>query len=161
MDTGTTRSGSILVCRVAETTLPAQLLGLGKQVIYKNFRGLLSAAVAILLGVVLAGAAHAQGAAQTEEGALGKVHVTKNVKCADCHGQAKKSEPVPQEKCLSCHGNGDSKALAAKTANVKPLNPHETRHYGTEADCTLCHRNHEPSVNFCLDCHPRFNFKVK
>ena len=65
------------------------------------------------------------------------------------------------EKCLSCHGDGDSKALAAKTAGVKPVNPHETRHYGTEADCGLCHRQHENSVNFCLDCHPRFQFKVK
>jgi DnaJ-class molecular chaperone len=128
----------------------------------KYFRGLRSAALAMFLGVVLAGAVHTQAAAAgAEEGPLGKVHVAKGVKCADCHGQAKKSEPVLQEKCLSCHGKGDSKALAAKTANVKPLNPHESRHYGTEAECALCHRNHEPSVNFCLDCHPRFNFKVK
>ncbi len=93
------------------------------------------------------------------EGALAKTHAAKGVACAACHGQTKNFAPVPQEQCLSCHG--DSKALAAKTANVKPTNPHENRHYGTEADCGLCHGVHKPSQNFCLDCHPRFNFKVK
>ncbi len=96
-----------------------------------------------------------------EDGPLGQIHNAEGIKCAACHGKARKSEPVAQEKCLECHGNGDSKALAAKTAEAKPLNPHESRHYGTQAECVLCHRQHEPSVNFCLDCHPRFDFKVK
>ena len=96
-----------------------------------------------------------------DDGPLGRQHAVEGVKCVRCHGTAKKSEPVPQETCLSCHGKGDSKALAARTAHVKPLNPHENRHYGTEADCGLCHRQHEKSVNFCLDCHPRFDFKLK
>ena len=44
---------------------------------------------------------------------------------------------------------------------MKPLNPHENRHYGTEADCGLCHRQHEKSVNFWLECQPRFDLKLK
>lgn len=120
----------------------------------------LAAVFALLLSVFLATAANAQDNV-ADDGALGKVHTAKRVECVKCHGTAKKSVPVAQEKCLSCHGEGDSKALAAKTAKVLPLNPHQNRHYGTEADCGLCHRQHEPSVNFCLDCHPRFNFKVK
>jgi hypothetical protein len=123
----------------------------------RYLRNLLSAALALFLSAFLAGAVHAQDPG----GELWKLHADKGVQCTKCHGNAKKSEPVQMEKCLSCHGNGDSKALAAKTANVKPLNPHESRHYGTEADCNLCHHQHEKSVNFCLDCHPRFNFKVK
>lgn len=119
-----------------------------------------AAVFAVLLSVFLATAAYAQDKV-ADDGALGKVHAAEGVKCVKCHGTAKKSVPVAQEKCLSCHGEGDSKALAAKTAKALPLNPHENRHYGTEADCGLCHRQHEPSVNFCLDCHPRFNFKVK
>ncbi len=113
----------------------------------------------MLLSVVLAGAVYAQDKPRTTDGPLGKLHAAAGIKCSVCHEKAKKTEAVPQEKCLSCHG--DSKALIAKTANVKPLNPHESRHYGTEADCGLCHHQHNKSVNFCLDCHPRFDFKVK
>jgi len=120
----------------------------------------LAAAAGVVLSVFLAAGVHAQSA-PADDGPLGKLHADKGVECVKCHGKAKKSEPVPQERCLSCHGDGDSKALAAKTAAVKPVNPHENRHYGTEADCGLCHRQHEPSVNFCQDCHSRFEFKLK
>ncbi len=120
----------------------------------------LAAVCVMLLSLLVAGPALAQDK-MDDDGPLGRVHAAEGVKCVKCHGTAKKSVPVPQEKCLSCHGDGDSKALAAKTAKVKPLNPHENRHYGTEADCALCHRQHEKSVNFCLDCHPRFDFKLK
>ena len=120
----------------------------------------LAAVCAILLSIFMVGAVHAQDS-NDDDGPLGRQHAAEGVKCVKCHGTAKKSVPVPQERCLSCHGDGDSKVLAAKTAKVLPRNPHENRHYGTEADCGLCHRQHEPSVNFCQDCHPRFNFKVK
>ena len=89
---------------------------------------------------------------------LGKLHAASGIKCANCHGDTKQPQPVPMIKCLSCHG--DTKALAQKTANVKPVNPHESRHYGTEADCNLCHHQHKKSENFCYDCHNRFNFTV-
>jgi hypothetical protein len=45
-------------------------------------------------------------------------------------------------------------------SNAKPRNPHENRHYGTEADCNLCHHQHKKSENFCLPCHQRFDFVV-
>ena len=61
-------------------------------------------------------------------------------------------------KCLTCHG--DTKAIAQRTANVKPTNPHNSRHYGTEADCNSCHHQHTKSESLCADCHPSFKFKV-
>jgi hypothetical protein len=125
------------------------------------FRNFVVASLGVILAFLFIGKAFAQDVPRSDDGPLGRLHAAKNVKCVECHGTAKKTAPVPMEKCLSCHGDGDSKALAAKTANAKPMNPHESRHYGTEAECTLCHRQHEASVNFCLDCHPRFNFKVK
>jgi hypothetical protein len=128
---------------------------------FQASRKFLAVSLALFLGVWLAGPVPAQETTRKTDGPLGRVHAAEGIKCTSCHGRAKQTEPVALEKCLSCHGDGDSKALAAKTANVKPLNPHESRHYGTEADCGLCHRQHEPSVNFCLDCHPRFDFKVK
>jgi len=124
-----------------------------------HLQNLFSASIALFLSVVFAGAVHAAGPSKSNEEGLGKLHAASGVKCADCHGSVKKPQAVPMEKCLSCHG--DTRALAAKTANVKPVNPHESRHYGTEADCNLCHHQHKKSENFCLDCHNRFDFKVK
>lgn len=125
----------------------------------RHLQALFSASIALFLSIVVAGAAHAATAAGTTEAGLGKLHAARGVKCAACHGNVKKPQPVPMEKCLSCHG--DTKALAEKTASVKPTNPHESRHYGTEADCNLCHHQHRKSENFCLDCHNRFDFNVK
>ena len=121
---------------------------------------LTAAACAATLGLSTAGAAMAQDST-AEDGPLGKIHKAEGVTCVKCHGTAKKSEPIPLERCVSCHVKGDAKALVAKTAKTKPLNPHENRHYGNQADCGLCHREHDVSVNFCADCHPRFDFKVK
>jgi hypothetical protein len=89
-----------------------------------------------------------------EDGPLGKLHDRREASSASsATARPRSRRRCCRRTCLSCHGEGDSKALAAKTAKVKPLNPHENRHYGTEADCGLCHRQHEKSVNFCLDCH--------
>ena len=119
------------------------------------------AALAFVIAGFIAIPAFAQDTLNKPDGALGKVHAAEGYKCTKCHTTAKKTDPVPQETCLSCHGDGDSKKLAAITAKVKPVNPHENRHYGTEADCSLCHRVHEKPVNYCADCHPRFDLKVK
>jgi len=112
----------------------------------------MSAAFALLASVFLAGAAWAG------DGGVAESHMRKGLSCTSCHGEVKQYAPVQKAQCVACH---DTKTLAAKTAKVAPTNPHENRHYGTEADCNLCHRAHQPSVNFCADCHARFNFKVK
>ena len=88
---------------------------------------------------------------------LGESHFAKGVKCNGCHDTAKFAA-VATSKCLTCHGDG--KVLAQRTAKVKPTNPHDNRHYGTEADCNLCHQSHVQSKNACLVCHWTFTFKV-
>ena len=84
-------------------------------------------------------------------------HATKGVDCSGCHVNVRKPAPVAMNKCVTCH---EPKALAQKTASTKPTNPHLSRHYGTEADCNDCHKQHQPSVSLCADCHPAFKFKV-
>jgi hypothetical protein len=122
-------------------------------------RNLAMTSFALLAGVVLAGAASAATGGNAGDGdLLGKRHAAAGIKCAGCHGNAKKPQAVQMEQCLTCHG--DTAKLAAKTAGAKPLNPHESRHYGTDADCNICHHQHRKSENFCLDCHPRFGFTV-
>ena len=96
-------------------------------------------------------------AAKSQEASLSK-HAERGVACGQCHGKAPKKDAVSMQKCLGCHGG--TKELAARTAKVKPTNPHENRHLGTEADCNRCHHEHAKSENLCLPCHQRFGFKV-
>jgi hypothetical protein len=119
---------------------------------------LFAIALNMFLGGLYASGVLAANTAKFDEGELGKLHAGQGITCAQCHGKVKKPETVSMEKCLSCHG--ETTQLAEKTANVKPRNPHENRHYGTEADCNLCHHQHKKSENFCLPCHQRFGFTV-
>lgn len=85
------------------------------------------------------------------------LHALRGIKCEQCHGKVKKPEPVEMAKCVACHGA--TAKLAEKTANVKPHNPHQSPHYGTDADCNLCHHQHAKSENLCAQCH-KFDFVV-
>lgn len=75
--------------------------------------------------------------------------------CASCHGTGK-PEAVATTQCTQCHALDK---LLAKTASVKPKNPHTSPHYGKELDCDNCHIQHGKSVDFCNDCH-EFKFSV-
>lgn len=85
------------------------------------------------------------------------LHQLAGVGCADCHGKTGKPTLVETAQCLSCHGSGDK--VAALTARIKPQNPHQSVHYGTELDCNLCHHQHAKSENYCAECH-RYDYKV-
>ncbi|HBL25170.1 MAG TPA: hypothetical protein DDZ40_13815, partial [Deltaproteobacteria bacterium] len=38
-------------------------------------------------------------------------------------------------------------------------NPHKS-HLGT-IDCVVCHKAHQSSKAYCLDCHKNFNMKIR
>lgn len=102
---------------------------------------------------------HAKGSSSSLAGKLplSHVHQLAGVTCVKCHGKAKKKQEVEYKVCLSCH---DADKLAAKTATVKPENPHNSPHYGTSLlDCNVCHHQHAKSENFCIQCHS-FDFKL-
>jgi hypothetical protein len=117
---------------------------------------LLFVLLSAIVGIGFAAIAQDTRSVGSEAALLANVHAAKGVQCATCH-ETPTPQPVGMLKCVSCHGD---KALAQKTANVKPTNPHESRHYGTVADCNLCHHQHKKSQNLCADCHPRFTFRV-
>lgn len=80
-------------------------------------------------------------------------HIARGMACESCHGKDGKSPEYPdQETCLQCHNKA---AVAEKTKELKPVNPHAAPHNG---DCTLCHLQHEKPVNYCADCHAQFKF---
>jgi Cytochrome c3 len=98
----------------------------------------------------------------TETALAGKVpgsHLHQLAASAACnvHGNVKKPTEVPHEWCMACH---DTTRLAEKTANVKPKNPHNSTHYGKDADCNLRHHQHAKSENYCAQCHEKWELKV-
>ncbi|HUI98029.1 MAG TPA: cytochrome c3 family protein [Xanthobacteraceae bacterium] len=104
-------------------------------------------------------ACHAPGTDRALRGRmpLFHAHLLAGLTCASCHADAKKPKLVEADRCMGCH---DPEKVAAKTAAMKPTNPHNSRHYGVKADCNLCHHQHEKSENYCAQCHNNFDFKV-
>jgi len=85
-------------------------------------------------------------------------HAKSGVHCFDCHQEEKPTKKaVASDSCMTCHG--DYPAMKALTKDVKP-NPHDS-HLG-EIACTECHRQHQPPVVKCLECHEgKFKFNIR
>ena len=81
-------------------------------------------------------------------------HAQMNMQCDTCHGQTRPREVPDESVCLTCHVSRD--AVKQKTAALKP-NPH----YGHSESqpCGDCHKQHEPSVLTCDQCH-KFGYKT-
>ena len=111
----------------------------------------------LILAVVLS-SLFAVGTASAAAGgySLADRHVKAGVKCDSCHGKnmAVKAPGIAQ--CATCH---DPMKMAEKTKEMKPANPHNSPHWETNLDCTLCHAGHAQPQNYCAQCHA-FNFKV-
>ncbi len=88
------------------------------------------------------------------------LHAGRRFGCASCHGPGvpKAGAEVANDRCLACHGPMDSLVQKTRPAQFADRNPHHS-HLGDIA-CTTCHRGHEASVVYCLDCHPKFEMKI-
>ena len=109
-----------------------------------------------LLAAILGTLVMSLAAAQTTPQYLADRHVARGVQCQQCHGANNEVKDPDKTQCIVCH---DPNAVAAKTANVKPQNPHVSPHYGKDLDCVLCHVQHGQTENYCEQCH-NFGFKV-
>ena len=88
-------------------------------------------------------------------------HAKAGLNCHDCHQKEKpNSAAVAEESCMLCHG--DYPAMAAYTKDL-PVNPHAPRKAGHPGPfaCPECHRQHQPPVVKCLECHPDFKLTAK
>lgn len=83
-------------------------------------------------------------------GFMDGVHGRARVGCNACHGTPNAFALPETERCLGCHNITD--AAAEKDAGGAP-DPH--RSHLESPDCALCHKAHEPSVNYCNTegCH--------
>lgn len=90
---------------------------------------------------------------------LDSIHARKGIDCAGCHGAAlpQLDDKPATARCLACHGSYAE--LAAKTPGQDHAsrNPHRS-HLG-EINCTVCHKAHQVSETYCLDCHKLFKMK--
>lgn len=86
-------------------------------------------------------------------------HQAKGLGCVMCHETDKPDSfaEVSSEKCLTCHGSRED--LAAKTSKWSTKNPHKN-HLG-EVDCSVCHKGHQKSESYCLNCHKNFEMPMK
>jgi hypothetical protein len=90
---------------------------------------------------------------------LDGLHGKANVDCAGCHaGVPKGGDEVANDRCLACHAPLEKLVAKTRPAQFHDRNPHES-HLGPIA-CTVCHKGHEPSAVYCLDCHKKFEMKI-
>lgn len=88
------------------------------------------------------------------------LHAARDFGCASCHGSGvpKAGVEVANDRCLACHGPLDKLVQKTQPAQFADRNPHHS-HLGDIA-CTTCHRGHEASAVYCLDCHPKFQMRI-
>lgn len=88
-------------------------------------------------------------------GYMDNEHARGGITCATCHGTLFAFEIPSLEKCLKCHKKYEP--ASEKNSDEAP-NPH--RSHLESPPCSLCHKAHEASVNYCnnANCH-NFNFK--
>lgn len=91
---------------------------------------------------------------------LASLHGKKDVTCSGCHGDAlpAKGDTVENRRCFECHGSAEKLVERTAPRDFPDRNPHLS-HLG-EINCTVCHRAHEASAVYCLDCHKRFEMKI-
>ena len=87
-------------------------------------------------------------------------HLSKNITCAACHNKDILGEAAMEnKKCLGCHGPLEKLIDTTAPKDFPDRNPHKS-HLG-EMNCTVCHTVHAESKVYCLECHPKFEMKLK
>lgn len=88
-------------------------------------------------------------------------HGKKNVTCSACHERKlpESGDTVASDRCLVCHGDIEKLAKKTEPKDFPDRNPHKS-HLGT-IDCVVCHKAHQSSKAYCLDCHKNFNMKIR
>ncbi|MGZ8202030.1 MAG: cytochrome c3 family protein [Burkholderiales bacterium] len=86
-----------------------------------------------------------------------------SLSCEACHQKQlipDDNESVVNTQCVACHGSYDTLAPVTKAKLQNPdINPHAS-HLGPEIACTVCHRGHEASKPYCVNCHTNFTMPM-
>lgn len=92
---------------------------------------------------------------------MDNLHAKGNIVCMGCHGKdiPKPDSTVENQRCLECHGPLDKLAKKTEPKDFADRNPHKS-HLGDIA-CTVCHKGHQESKVYCLDCHKNFKMSLQ
>ncbi len=92
---------------------------------------------------------------------LDALHGKANIICSQCHGSVMPQPDTTVENgvCLGCHGSLESLAKKTEPKDFADRNPHKS-HLG-DINCVVCHKGHTVSTVICLDCHKKFNMKIR
>lgn len=90
---------------------------------------------------------------------LSNIHAQKNVSCNGCHGDdliPDANATTANAQCANCHGGMQD--VAQNFKGPPYLNPHAS-HLGN-IPCSSCHKVHQESKAYCLNCHTNFNMPI-
>lgn len=96
---------------------------------------------------------------QKEKYPLKSTHAGLSLECVFCHVDQGKDpehfEAAEEEACLSCHKSKVYLAERLSFMDTHKANPHNSVHDGPNLYCDECHKEHEPSINMCAECHEK------
>lgn len=97
--------------------------------------------------------------AQKDKFHLKKTHAGLSLECVYCHmdqgDDPEKFELPDEEVCLNCHQSKEYLAQRLEFMDTLKANPHNSIHDGPNLYCDECHREHQPSINMCAECHEK------
>ncbi|MDV7144272.1 cytochrome c3 family protein [Tropicimonas sp. TH_r6] len=82
---------------------------------------------------------------------LDHIHALAGLGCQQCHGDGVPMIDTSIQICTQCHG--PQEALAARTRDSFPVNPHISPHDEMFEECSLCHFQHSEPIDVCSTCH--------
>lgn len=87
------------------------------------------------------------------------IHKKLNLSCKDCHLEKNESDYSSQMNtaCFNCHGSYDK--LKESTSYLGHNNNIHAAPHFNGLDCDMCHKAHQPTVNFCVSCHGQETMK--
>lgn len=115
--------------------------------------------LALVLGLLAKGVS-AENEAVPSDLSLLEVHESAGVACNACHSDTPFDPRPGFAVCVACHGTMTG---TDNTLMIEGPDPHRSPHLAPDetADCTSCHRIHQPTEVTCTMCHRAFHFNIR
>jgi len=91
---------------------------------------------------------------------LDALHAKQNVTCGGCHEKKlpEADDAGDDDRCVSCHGDYEKLVQKTPSSPSAKWNPHKSHLVGLS--CGKCHRVHQASQVYCLQCHKTLEMTI-
>lgn len=115
--------------------------------------------VSLTLFVFLFTISIASAVTKSQDKPIKKAH--SDLTCFDCHLENNPTHSL-KVTCSECHGTAEDVSKLTEGKYKEHYDPHMPLHYGENALCENCHREHTPSKLECNNpyCHTEFKYDV-